>query len=74
VVLRVRVKPNAGSSSLVRQPDGTWLATLKSPPVDGKANRELIALVAGHFGCRKGSVTIKSGARARLKVVEVHAG
>jgi len=73
MVLRVRVKPNARSSSLAQQPDGTWLATLSSPPVDGKANRELIALVAGHFGCRKASVTIKSGASARLKLVEVQA-
>jgi uncharacterized protein len=73
MVLRVRVKPNARVSSLAEQPDGTWLASLKSPPVDGKANRELIALIARHFGCSKASVTIKSGAGARVKRVEVAA-
>jgi uncharacterized protein (TIGR00251 family) len=57
----------------VEQPDGTWLATLKSPPVDGKANRELIALIAAHFGCRRSDVTIKSGSGSRLKLVEVAA-
>jgi uncharacterized protein YggU (UPF0235/DUF167 family) len=36
--LLVKVKPNARQSSLQRQPDGSWLALLKSPPVDGKAN------------------------------------
>jgi uncharacterized protein YggU (UPF0235/DUF167 family) len=47
--LRVKVKPNARVSSLVQKPDGTWLARLKSPPVDGKANQELVELVAEHF-------------------------
>jgi hypothetical protein len=37
--------------------------------VDGKANRELIALVANRFQCPKGAVTIKAGASARLKVL-----
>lgn len=71
LTLRVKVKPNARSSSFVRGADGTWVATLRSPPVDGKANEELIALVADHFGCRKASVRIKAGAAARMKLVQV---
>ena len=70
-MLQVRVKPNARASSLVEQEDGTWLAELKSPPVDGKANAELIALVAERFGCRKSAVTIKAGAGGRMKLVKV---
>lgn len=71
VTLQVKVKPNARSSSLVRNPDGTWLASLKSPPVDGKANKELIALIAGHFDCRTSAVRIKAGASGRYKLVKV---
>ena len=68
--IQVKVKPNA-RSSLLEEPneDGLWRAQLKSPPVDGKANVELIALVAQRFGCRKSAVSIKSGASARLKLV-----
>jgi uncharacterized protein (TIGR00251 family) len=71
--LQVKVKPNARESVLSRQPDGSWLAQLKAPPVDGKANEELIALVARHFGCRKAEVTIRSGASSRLKLLQVDA-
>jgi len=71
--LRVRVKPNARASSLEETADGTWLATLKSPPVDGRANEELVALVASRFGCRKADVTIASGAAGRTKIVKVGA-
>jgi uncharacterized protein (TIGR00251 family) len=72
--LQVKVKPNARASAL-RAPDpdgdGVWQAQLKAPPVDGKANEELIALIARHFRCRKSAVTIRSGASGRLKLVQV---
>jgi uncharacterized protein (TIGR00251 family) len=73
-VLRVKVKPNARTSSLRQAPDGSWLAQLKSPPVDGRANDELISLVAAHFRCRKAAVVIKAGASGRTKLVKVEAG
>jgi len=73
IILRVKVKPRARTSSLVQAPDGTWLAKLKAPPVDGKANEELVALVAEHFQCRKAAVTIKSGASGRMKLVKIEA-
>ncbi len=73
-ILEVRVKPNARASLLTQAEDGSWLAQLKAAPVDGKANQELIALVARQFGCAKAAVTIKSGASGRLKRVRIEAG
>jgi uncharacterized protein (TIGR00251 family) len=69
--LQIKVKPNARVSTLEQVAGGTWLAQLKSPPVDGKANEELIALVARQFGCRKAAVSIKSGASGRMKLVKI---
>lgn len=69
--IQVKVKPNARASALEAQDDGTWLARLKSPPVEGRANEELIALVAAHFGARKAQVSIRSGASGRLKLVQI---
>ena len=73
LVLQVRVKPRAKVSSLEQVPDGTWVARLKAPPVDGRANDELVALIARHFQCRKAAVSIKSGATGRTKLVRVEA-
>ena len=69
--LRVKVKPNAKTSSLEQGADGIWQAKLKSPPVDGKANAELIGLIAERFGCRKADVEIRSGAGGRMKLVKI---
>ena len=71
--IQVKVKPNARASQLEQLADGTWLAQVKAPPVDGKANEELVRLVARHFGLRKAQVTIRSGASGRMKLVQLEA-
>lgn len=73
VILQVKVKPRAKVSELSQVADGTWIAKLKSPPVDGKANAELVGLVAEMFQCKKAAVTIKAGAAGRTKLVRVDA-
>ncbi|MBN8715257.1 MAG: DUF167 domain-containing protein [Xanthomonadales bacterium] len=65
------MKPRSGRSSLVLGGDGTWLARLKAAPVDGKANQELIALLAAQFGCSKSAISIKSGLSGRVKLVRI---
>ena len=70
-VISVKVKASSRTSLLTQVESGAWLAQLKSPPVEGKANEELLALVAHHFGCRKSAVSIKSGASGRIKLVRV---
>ena len=73
MVLQIKVKPRARVSSLEQNPDGSWLAKLKAAPVDGKANEELVRLVAEHFNCQRSAVTIKAGASGRMKLVKVEA-
>jgi uncharacterized protein len=70
--IRVKVKPRSHISNLDGpDADGLWLARLKSPPMDGKANAELIALVARHFACPRSAISIKSGTTGRLKQVQI---
>ena len=69
--IQVKVKPRARVSLLTPEEGGLWVAQLKSPPVDGKANEELVALVARYFGCRRAAVSIKSGGSARTKLVQI---
>ena len=70
-ILQLKVKPNARASRLVAQDDGSWLAQVAAPPVDGQANEAVIALVAEHFGVRRSQVRIKSGASGRMKRVQI---
>ncbi len=69
--IQVKVKPNSSSAGLEAMSDGTWVARVKARPVDGKANKELIALIAQHFKLRKAQVSIKSGGAARMKLIQL---
>ena len=70
-IIQVKVKPNARQSALTQLADGSWVAQVKAPATEGRANRELIALVADHFQCVKAAVSIKTGASKRLKMVRI---
>ena len=71
VVLQVKVKPQSRVSRLSQDAQGMWLAEVKALPVDGRANDEVIRLVAEHFACRRDAVTITAGASGRQKLIRV---
>ncbi|HAZ45129.1 MAG TPA: hypothetical protein DDW76_34815 [Cyanobacteria bacterium UBA11369] len=68
---QVKVKPNSKRQSIEEQPDGSLTVHLKSPPVDGKANEELIALLAERFNVSKSKISIKSGLASKNKLIEI---
>ncbi len=70
-VIQVKAKPSSRESTVEELEDGSFLVKLKSQPVDGKANAELIALLAAYFKVAKASVKVKSGAGARIKLVSI---
>jgi hypothetical protein len=72
--LTVKVKPNSKRQAVQQEGDGSLTVFLKSPPIDGKANAELIQLLAKTFGVPKSSISIKSGLMTRIKVVDIEQG
>ena len=71
-VLTVKACPRAGRTE-VAELGADWVRVrLQSPPVDGKANAELVAFFAQRFGIPKRSVEILSGDTGRLKRVKLH--
>ena len=69
--LQVKVKPNARASRLEQLADGSWSAQLRAQPVDGAANKELIALFAERFSVPRAAVTIRGGASGRMKWIDI---
>ena len=69
---KVKVKPNSKHQSIEEQIDGSLTVNLKSPPVDGKANEELIKLLAERFDVPKSKIIIKSGLSSRQKMIEIN--
>ncbi len=70
--ITVKVTPKSSRTELVgRLPDGTWKVKVAAAPEKGKANRELCAFLAAHFGVPQSRVKIVSGATSPLKRVRI---
>ena len=70
-IISVNVKPNSKQQRVTQADDGSFTVHLKSPPMDGKANAELIQLSAKNFGVPKSAIRIKTGAGSKSKLVEI---
>jgi uncharacterized protein (TIGR00251 family) len=71
LVLSVQVQPRAGHNAITG-PHGEYLKIrLAAPPVEGRANAELVAFLAQEFGVRREDVEILRGDTARRKVVRI---
>ncbi|MFP4694851.1 MAG: DUF167 domain-containing protein, partial [Halothece sp.] len=54
--LSVKVKPNAKQQKIETGDNGELIVRLQSPPVNGKANAELIKLLAKTYGVKKSQI------------------
>lgn len=70
-ILRVRVTPRASKSEVAGYRDGALLVRLTAPPVEGKANKELLKLLADWLGVKKSELVILSGQKTRDKRLDV---
>jgi hypothetical protein len=70
--IKVLVKPNARENQVLPMPDGSFSVRLSVPPIEGRANIELVALIAAYFHVPKRSVFIKSGIKGRIKILEIN--
>ncbi len=71
LTLRVRVKPRSRDERLTLAADGTLIARVQPPPVDGRANQAVVALLANALRVPKGDVAIAGGAGSRLKRISI---
>lgn len=67
----ITVKANARKNEVRMREDGGLLVLVTSPPVDGKANKKLVEILAEYFGKPKSSISIISGQSAKHKIVDV---
>lgn len=73
IVITVRAIPKGGSSRIEGVKDGKLRVRLRAAPEDGKANKELVGLIAKTLGVRKDQVEILRGESSRDKSVAVPA-
>ena len=69
--ITVIVKAGAKVSGVVNGANGAYAVSVKSQAKQGKANTELVGLLADYFGVARSSVKIISGLKSRNKVINI---
>jgi len=69
--LQIHAQPGARRTEIAGVHDGCLKIRLAAPAVDGKANEELIALLAASFGVPRRNVALLRGESGRRKAVRI---
>lgn len=67
VVLNVKAQPRSSKAGIDGLVGDAVKVRIKSAPVDGKANKELVETLADAFGLAKSRVSFKSGETSKTK-------
>jgi uncharacterized protein (TIGR00251 family) len=70
-VFNITVTPKSSRSLVTSDDEGNVKVYLNSPPVEGKANKECIALMSKKLGVAKSRITIEKGEKGRNKKISV---
>jgi uncharacterized protein len=71
VLLRVKAKAHAREDSVLGVRAGELVVSVRAPAEKGKANAEIIRVIAKSLGLSRDSVILKSGASSPHKVFEL---
>ncbi|HVQ56043.1 MAG TPA: DUF167 domain-containing protein [Pyrinomonadaceae bacterium] len=71
ITFSVRVIPRSPKAEIVGEYDGALKIKLKSPPVDGAANNELIRFLSKLLEVPKANIEIVAGETTRSKRIRV---
>jgi uncharacterized protein (TIGR00251 family) len=71
VRLRLRVSPGAGRAAVIGRYGDAWKVRVTAPPERGRANSDVVGLIADSLGVLRPDVRVVAGASSRDKVVEL---
>jgi len=69
--LTIQVHPNAKRNEVLGFEEGILRLKIAAPPVEGKANKELISFLSKTLGTSKSSITIDHGHISKVKIVTI---
>ena len=71
VNIAVQVHPGAKRNEVLRFQESIWHMKIAAPPVEGKANKELIDFLSEVLGVSKSRVAIEKGATSHRKLIAI---
>ena len=70
--IKIKLLPRSSKNQIIGKEGDLFKVKVTSPPVEGKANKALVQLLAKNLGISKGRVEIIAGKNSRLKTLRIH--
>ncbi len=71
ILIRLHVQPKASKTRITGIHDGCLKLAITAPPVDGKANQEVVKFLAALLAIPSRDITLKTGVQGRRKQVAI---
>ena len=71
IKILVQVHPGAKRNEILRFENGIWHLKIAAPPIEGKANKELIDFLSEVLDVSKSRISIEKGTTSRKKLLVV---
>ena len=71
MIKQIKVIPNAKKNLIKQEPERLKIY-VTSPPIDNKANSQIIKLLADYYNLKKTDISIIRGAKSSLKTVKIN--
>ncbi|MFA5029889.1 MAG: DUF167 domain-containing protein [Patescibacteria group bacterium] len=68
-IIIVEVKPNSAKIKIEQISEQVYKVQLTAQPIAGRANKQLIEVLADYLGVAKSQLKVKSGRTSRTKVI-----
>ncbi|EED44119.1 hypothetical cytosolic protein [Enterocytozoon bieneusi H348] len=71
IYLNIKVKLSSRETAILCQEDDYLIIQIAAPPVDNKANNELIALLSKTYKTKKENISIIKGKTSTTKIIKI---
>lgn len=69
--IQVQIQPGSSKDQIIGLHNGRLKIKISAPPVDGKANQNLIEFIAKALGVSKSKIEIVKGRTSKLKTLKI---
>lgn len=72
MLIKVKVFPNSKEEEIIKKSEDSFEVKVKEKPLEGKANRAVIKVLALYFKIPESKIKLVKGAKQRNKIFEVN--
>ncbi len=72
MIVKIKLTPNSKVEKIERVSSNELNIKIREKPIEGKANKALIKLLADYFHTSKSRIRIVRGLKSRKKIVEIN--